>query len=147
MTESDSKAGLLVTAAYPGAGEPQFREGPAIAPGGKPASNAHRATGPPTHEGVLAGYISRDDLARELGVSPRTITRWTFHPGGIPHLAIGNRTLYRRESVTAWLAARETRPERIRRTGDRHRRGRAERNLSAVFKETSHGAEKAKSNQ
>jgi hypothetical protein len=113
MEESDSKVDLLTTAAYPGAGEPRSLDGPTIATGGNVVGKAQRATGPPN--GVLAGYVSRDDLARELGVSPRTVTRWTFQLGGIPHLAVGNRTLYRRESVTAWLAAREEKPSRTKR--------------------------------
>ncbi len=62
-------------------------------------------------------WIGRDDLAKELKVSVRTLTRWTFAVDGIPHAILGNRTLYRRESVRAWLAARETKPAR--------RRGRA----------------------
>ncbi|MBY0383243.1 MAG: helix-turn-helix domain-containing protein [Xanthobacteraceae bacterium] len=62
-------------------------------------------------------WIDRDELAKELKVSVRTLNRWTFAVDGIPHVKIGAKTLYRRKSVTGWLADRETRPSR--------RRGRA----------------------
>lgn len=69
----------------------------------------------PPPEGVLAAYVSRDNLARELNVSPRTVTRWTYQVDGIPHLTIGLRTLYRRESVLQWLADREKKSSRTKR--------------------------------
>ena len=61
---------------------------------------------------VIDEWIERDVLAKELKVSPRTLSRWTFGADPIPHAVIGNRTLYRRESVRAWLIARETKPTR-----------------------------------
>jgi hypothetical protein len=97
---------------YPGYAEPTSSSGPAIAPGGRSPTEAHPPTGPP---GLLSNYLSRDDLAREFGIVPRTISRWTREPDGIPSITIGNRRLYRRESVLAWLEAREQRPSRTKR--------------------------------
>jgi hypothetical protein len=93
------KAQLYDTAACPGAAEERFLDGPVMG-------------------GVLAGYLSRDDLAREFNVSPRTVTRWTFQVDGLPYLELGNRTLYERASVLAWLAARcrQAQPTKRRRT-------------------------------
>jgi excisionase family DNA binding protein len=68
---------------------------------------------------LLENYLSRDELARELGRSTRTITRMTFQVGGIPHIQLGNRVLYRRDSVLAWLVARETVPQPQRTRGRR----------------------------
>jgi phage terminase Nu1 subunit (DNA packaging protein) len=65
--------------------------------------------------GVLAKYLTRDQLAAELKVSPRTITRWTFEPDGIPHLPLGNRTLYDRAAVLNWLDAHAKQAQRTKR--------------------------------
>jgi excisionase family DNA binding protein len=98
---------------FPGAGQDRFLDGPPVGPV-NPHYDANRARGPPKTD-ILTGYLSRDELARELRVSARTVTRWTFQIGGIPHLKVGLRTLYRRESVLAWLVAREQQPTRTKR--------------------------------
>jgi hypothetical protein len=64
---------------------------------------------------LLDGWLTKDALAKELGVSPRTLTRWTCASDGIPHLHCGNKTLYRKQSILAWLEAREQKPARSRR--------------------------------
>ncbi len=56
---------------------------------------------------VLDGWVSRDDLARELGVSVATIARWECRRIGPPCVRIGRAVHYRRESVRAWLVAQE----------------------------------------
>lgn len=61
---------------------------------------------------LLEDLLSRKGLAGELGVCERTIIRWQNRPGGIPHIKLGNRVLYRRESVEAWLKAGETQIKR-----------------------------------
>jgi len=107
----------------PGQGEPQFPEpqrlesrsvDPTNPSTGQPVSweNRRRRS---SYGPILESFISRDDLAVELGVSTRTLTRWTFQPNGIPHVEIGNKTLYLRSSVTAWLESREQRPTRTKR--------------------------------
>jgi hypothetical protein len=98
--------------AYPGEGERRPISGPAIAPGGRVLEQGHPPTGPP---GVLSGYLSRDQLALELNVCARTISRWTFEVDGLPHIALGNRTYYRREAVAKWLAGREHQVARTKR--------------------------------
>lgn len=60
-----------------------------------------------------ASLLSVEQLAEFLGVSVLTVHGLTrnrarvrdAHP--IPHLRIGKRVYFRRESVLAWLAARE----------------------------------------
>jgi hypothetical protein len=65
----------------------------------------------PSSSGLLDGeWIGRSALAKEFGVSVRTVVRWTYAPNGIPHMQLGIRTLYRRSSVRDWLAKREEHP-------------------------------------
>jgi hypothetical protein len=59
---------------------------------------------------LLEGYIDRPTLARELGVSVRSVARYETLPDGLPSLMIGGRRLYKLASVRAWLEARERRP-------------------------------------
>ena len=59
---------------------------------------------------LLDNYLSRDELAKELRVTTRTIARWQAKPNGIPVTQIGGRTLFRVESVKTWLAAHEIHP-------------------------------------
>jgi DNA-binding transcriptional MerR regulator len=56
---------------------------------------------------VLADYISRRELAAELGVHERTLTRWEAMGEAPPKTRVGRRPMYRRVSVAAWLARRE----------------------------------------
>jgi len=56
---------------------------------------------------LLASYIDREQLARELGRTLRTVDRLILCEG-LPCVRIGNKRLFRRSSVLAWLAARET---------------------------------------
>lgn len=58
---------------------------------------------------ILEGYADRDTLAASFGVAPRTITRWMGQPDGLPHVHLGGRTLFKIDSVRAWLAGREKR--------------------------------------
>jgi hypothetical protein len=60
--------------------------------------------------GILQGYVDRATLATELNVSPRTIARYEALPGGLPSVVLGGRKLYRIDSVTKWVEARERRP-------------------------------------
>jgi hypothetical protein len=64
-------------------------------------------------------FIKPDDLARELGVSPRTVARWHARREGPPRCVQGRLILYRRAAVTAWLADREQSQPRARRTSRR----------------------------
>lgn len=59
---------------------------------------------------LLDEYLSREELATELRVSPRTIIRWQNMPGGLPYVELGGRILYRRASVRQWIESREKHP-------------------------------------
>ena len=56
---------------------------------------------------VLSKYLTFDQLAEELGVSPRTLARWKSLNETPPVVTVGRKRLYRREAVEAWLLARE----------------------------------------
>jgi predicted DNA-binding transcriptional regulator AlpA len=58
---------------------------------------------------VLDGYLTRENLAAQLGKSMRTIDRWEMHRSGPPRVLIGKTVLYRLESVRAWLLSCEQR--------------------------------------
>jgi hypothetical protein len=55
--------------------------------------------------GILAGFVPERDLAEELGVTVRTISRWRKKQIGPPHTTAGREIIYNVESTRAWLAA------------------------------------------
>lgn len=55
---------------------------------------------------ILDEYIPRTELARQLGVSDRTIARYETEPDGLPSLMVGGRKLYPTAAVKAWLERR-----------------------------------------
>jgi predicted DNA-binding transcriptional regulator AlpA len=59
------------------------------------------------HRVLDGAYLTRSELAAELGVSERTIWRWDNARVGPPRTTLGRRILYRREGVTKWLKDRE----------------------------------------
>jgi hypothetical protein len=60
-----------------------------------------------TTEQLLSDYLDKDQAATELGICGRTLDRWHVLGEGPPRVTMGRRILYRRSSLTAWLAARE----------------------------------------
>ncbi len=66
---------------------------------------------------LLENYLTREQLAAELEVSPRTIARWHDHPDGLPCTTMGQRILYRKSAVLAWIDSRERRPNPRRNPG------------------------------
>ena len=60
-------------------------------------------------ESVLSEWMSRDELAADLGVKVDTLRRWDARRIGPPFIKVGSRVLYRRERVREWLRERETR--------------------------------------
>ena len=56
---------------------------------------------------VLAEYMTRAELAAELGICTRTLIRWAAQGEGPPITHVGMRPLYKRASVQAWLAGLE----------------------------------------
>ena len=59
-------------------------------------------------QGVLAGLLSRERLAAELGCSPRTVIRRERE--GMPFVKIGALRLYEPARVREWLLSHEQRP-------------------------------------
>jgi hypothetical protein len=64
-------------------------------------------TSPANHGGLLDGYMTTEQLAAELKVSPRTIARWDRLRCGPPIVRIGRRKLRPRDGVSAWLKSRQ----------------------------------------
>jgi hypothetical protein len=56
---------------------------------------------------LLADWISREQLACELGLTSDTLARWEARRQGPPCTRIGRKTLYRRVSVQDWIRAQE----------------------------------------
>ena len=56
---------------------------------------------------LLADWISREQLAGELGLTPDTLARWEARRLGPPCTRIGRKALYRRGSVQDWIRAQE----------------------------------------
>ena len=57
---------------------------------------------------VLVDYITKKDLAAELGITERTLNRWAVLRFGPPVVHAGKkRTLYRRAGVLRWLERNE----------------------------------------
>ena len=54
---------------------------------------------------VLSDYLTRDELARQLGKTSRTLERWERQRVGPAITRIGNRVLYHIDDVKAWLRA------------------------------------------
>jgi hypothetical protein len=52
-------------------------------------------------------YLSPDSLAKNLGVSVRTLARWHSLRTGPAITRVGRMILYRRESVSEWLRSCE----------------------------------------
>lgn len=56
---------------------------------------------------VLSGYLTREELARDLHITVRTLERWEALRTGPPVVRLGRRPMYCAESVAAWLKSRE----------------------------------------
>jgi predicted DNA-binding transcriptional regulator AlpA len=67
--------------------------------------------------GLLSGWISRLDLALELGVTVETLSRWEGLRFGPPCVRAGRKVYYRRDAVQDWLTQQEAPSPR--RTGGR----------------------------
>ena len=53
------------------------------------------------------GLVTRDDLARHLGISTDTLARWEGRGTGPTSIKVGRRVLYRAATVNAWLRGLE----------------------------------------
>ena len=56
---------------------------------------------------LLAGWISREQLAQELMITADTLSRWEARREGPPCMRVGRKVFYRRSSVEDWLLSRE----------------------------------------
>jgi predicted DNA-binding transcriptional regulator AlpA len=56
---------------------------------------------------VLDGFLRREELAQQLGLSSRTIDRWEALRIGPPRVCVGRTILYQIQSVREWLISRE----------------------------------------
>jgi predicted DNA-binding transcriptional regulator AlpA len=56
---------------------------------------------------LLAHFLTPEELAAQLGISPRTLNRWHALRRGPPRLMIGRKPYYRGSSVEKWLESRE----------------------------------------
>jgi len=56
---------------------------------------------------VLEGFLRREELAKQLGCSARTIDRWQALREGPPRVHVGRTILYSIQSVREWLRSRE----------------------------------------
>lgn len=82
------------------------------------------ATAPPPAQGtardaILSGWVSRADLARELGLTEDTLRRWEDRRTGPACVRAGRKVLYRRSTIEAWLEAQEQPPPAVRLRGRR----------------------------
>ena len=68
---------------------------------------------------LLAGWISRLNLALELGLSVDTLRRWEAQRTGPPCVRAGRKVYYRRAAVEDWLEEQELAIPRRRRAGGR----------------------------
>jgi ribosome-binding protein aMBF1 (putative translation factor) len=74
-------------------------------------------TAPPS--ALLQGWISRTDLAQELGVCEETLRRWADARRGPAFVKAGRKILYRRSVVLDWLETQEDMSPRRARAGGR----------------------------
>lgn len=57
---------------------------------------------------LLDEWMTRKELAAELGVSERTLLNWKVQRIGPPLIRLKKQTLYRREAVREWLRSQES---------------------------------------
>lgn len=60
----------------------------------------------PFAPGVLDPYITKPELAAQLGVSTSALERLCARRAGPPWIKLGRKTLFKRADVEAWLEAR-----------------------------------------
>lgn len=67
-------------------------------------------TNPADTPSLLDGWLTRDRVAEEIGVSIDTLQRWQTRRIGPPCVKIGRKVLYRAAAFQEWLISREPRP-------------------------------------
>lgn len=56
---------------------------------------------------VLSDWMTRAELATELGMTAETLCRWDARRVGPAPTRVGRKVFYRRDTVRAWLLAQE----------------------------------------
>ena len=56
---------------------------------------------------LLVDWISREQLARALGLTTDTLSRWEARRQGPPCTRIGRKTFYRRAAIQEWIRSQE----------------------------------------
>jgi predicted DNA-binding transcriptional regulator AlpA len=59
---------------------------------------------------LLSGWLTRAQVAAEIGLSADTLARWETRRIGPPCVRIGRKVLYRAEAFREWLVSRERHP-------------------------------------
>lgn len=66
---------------------------------------------------LLDGWLTRAEVAAEIGVSIDTLARWETRRIGPPCVRIGRKVLYRAQAFRDWLVARESPRDAARKSG------------------------------
>ena len=56
---------------------------------------------------ILADYLTREQLAKQLGVCERTLWLWERAGAGPPISHVGSKPYYHFDAVRSWLKARQ----------------------------------------
>ena len=67
-------------------------------------------TNPAGNPTLLDGWLTRGQVASEIGVSVDTLQRWETRRIGPPCVRIGRKVFYRAEAFRDWLISRERGP-------------------------------------
>lgn len=59
---------------------------------------------------LLAGYMTRLECARELGISARAVDGYRNQPDGLPWVKVGRTVYIPRTGARAWIQRREVHP-------------------------------------
>jgi len=97
---------------------------PEAIPSNEPSSSPAPAAPAPDDECVeIAGrtYATMTGLARLLGVTPRTLSRWDERRIGPPKIKVGKMVLFEIEKIPAWLETHEREAVIVRRGSSRRR--------------------------
>ncbi|WP_323037678.1 helix-turn-helix domain-containing protein [Pararhodobacter sp.] len=77
------------------------------------------STAKPMPSTLMSGWISRTELAHQLGVSEDTLRRWDAARSGPPCIRAGRKIYYRCSALLDWLEEQETSAPRRKRAGGR----------------------------
>jgi hypothetical protein len=74
------------------------------------STDHQQQSGSPEPASLLGGWLSRAQVAAEIGVSVDTLQRWETRRIGPPCVRIGRKVLYRADAFREWLISRERGP-------------------------------------